>query len=66
MEMDLTAAGPPISDDDSELEETERKFVKVSPLFLFENGLRIASKAIFVDRGLEPTRDGIKKFELPL
>lgn len=47
MEMDLTAAGPPISDDDSELEETERKFVKVSLIFLFDNVLRMASEAIY-------------------
>ncbi|GMT06359.1 hypothetical protein PENTCL1PPCAC_28533 [Pristionchus entomophagus] len=39
MEMDLTAAGPPISDDDSELEETERKFVKYAKRILPHVGL---------------------------
>lgn len=35
MELDLTSAGPPISDDDSDTETRERKCVVVSILTLF-------------------------------
>lgn len=33
MEMDLTASGPPISDDDTDLETMERKYITVFEIF---------------------------------